>query len=264
MNLRKAGETPALPGTTSTARLGRVGCVAALAAALAFLAGCGGSSSTSTTPPPSGSTVNNTQALQVNLGPDNNYPNGLFTDVTICVPGTSSCQDIPNVLVDTGSFGLRLLESQVTITPPQTTDSSGNVLQECIMFADGSYVWGPVATADIQMAGEKASAVPIQLISASNMPAAPSSCSSGGKCFQYSRRTLQLQQRWLQQQHCRDARRQRHSGYRPLPNGLRRCLRGYLQRSRPVLCLSYVRLRCGFRPRFQSTSESGLAVSTGQ
>jgi Protein of unknown function (DUF3443) len=125
--------------------------------------------------------VNNTQALQVNLGPGNNYGvNGLFTDVTICVPGTSSCQDIPDVLVDTGSYGLRLLSSQVTLTLPVTTGSAGGTLQECIAFADGSYTWGPVATADIQMAGEKASAVPIQVISAADAFPAPSSCTSSG------------------------------------------------------------------------------------
>jgi hypothetical protein len=125
--------------------------------------------------------VSNTQALQVNFGPNNAYGvNGLFTNVTICVSGTSTCQDIPNVLVDTGSYGLRLLGSQVTLTLPVTTDSTGNALRECIAFADGAYTWGPVATADIQMAGEKATAVPIQVISASATPAAPSSCTSGG------------------------------------------------------------------------------------
>jgi hypothetical protein len=123
--------------------------------------------------------VSNTQALQVNFGPDNAYgPNGLFTDVTICVSGTSTCQDIQNVLVDTGSYGLRLLSSQVTLTLPVTTDSSGNALQECIAFADGSFTFGPVATADIQMAGEKASSVPIQIISATEN-IGPSTCASG-------------------------------------------------------------------------------------
>jgi Protein of unknown function (DUF3443) len=124
--------------------------------------------------------VNNTQALQVNFGPSNAYGvNGVFTSVTICVSGTSTCQDIANVLVDTGSYGLRLLSSQVKLTLPVIT-GGGNALQECITFADGSYTWGPVATADIQMAGEKATAVPIQVISASATPAAPSSCTSGG------------------------------------------------------------------------------------
>src|SRR5215831_4599464 len=167
---------------TSLRRLSRGGCIALLPAALAFLAGCGGSSSSSNSGGGGGGgpTVNNTQAIQVNLGPTNNYPNGIFTNVTICVPGTSSCQDIPNVLVDTGSYGLRLLDSQVTLALPQSTDSNGNVLRECISFADGSYVWGPVATADIQLAAEKATSVPIQLISSAASPVVPSSCSSSG------------------------------------------------------------------------------------
>ncbi|HET7100552.1 MAG TPA: DUF3443 family protein, partial [Terriglobia bacterium] len=83
-----------------------------LAAVSLALVGCGGSSSSSsssTTPTPG--TTNNTQAIEVNLGPANDYPNGVFTTVTICVPGTSTCQDIPDVLVDTGSEGLRLLSS---------------------------------------------------------------------------------------------------------------------------------------------------------
>ena len=54
------------------------------------------------------------------------------------------------------------------------------MLQECFQFADTSYVWGPVAVADIQMAGEKASSVPIQIISASPTFAVPTSCLSGG------------------------------------------------------------------------------------
>jgi hypothetical protein len=168
---------------------GRGACVATLSILLALLTGCGGGSSSSSGSGSSGSggsssggsTVANTQPIAVNLGPSNYYgPNGLFTSVTICVPGsTSSCQTIPNVLVDTGSYGLRLLSSQVTLTLPQSTES-GNVLQECIMYADGSYTWGPVATADIQMAGEKASAVPIEVISATPAFPAPSSCTSGG------------------------------------------------------------------------------------
>ena len=172
--------------------LGRDACVATVLVLLAFLTGCGGSSSSSGSSSgggssgggsSGGSTVANTQAVQVNTGPSNYYgPNGLFTSVTICVPGTSTCQNISNVLVDTGSYGLRLVSSLVTVTLPQSTGTSGNVVQECIMYADGSYTWGPVATADIQMAmaGEKASAVPIQLISASLTPAPPSSCTSGG------------------------------------------------------------------------------------
>ncbi len=156
--------------------------LAAVSLALAGCGGGGGSSSSSTSPSPS--TAQNTQAIEVNSGPAQNYTNGVFTSVTICVPGTSTCQTINDVLVDTGSEGLRLLSSAVTLSLPAITDNSGststtsNSLNECAAFADGSYVWGPVVSADIKMAGETGSSVPIQLISASPQYPVPNSCIS--------------------------------------------------------------------------------------
>lgn len=151
-----------------------------LAVAVLGLAGCGGSSSssTTTTPPP----VNNTQPVEVNFGPANNYTNGLFTSVTICVPGTSNCQTIPNILVDSGSEGLRLLSSQVTLSLPAITDGGTNNLQECYVYGDGSYNWGGIFGADIKMAGETGSQVPIQIIDSSSPTTypVPSACLSGG------------------------------------------------------------------------------------
>lgn len=131
------------------------------------LASCGGgaSSSTAATPPPP---VSNSQDVQVNLGPANNYVNGRFTDVTICVPGSTNCQTIQNVMIDTGSEGIRLLSSQVSLSLPAISDSNGNALQECVAFADGSYVWGPIVGADVQLAEEKATSVPVQTIYAPN------------------------------------------------------------------------------------------------
>src|SRR6516164_441264 len=70
---------------------------------------------------PAGS-VQNVQPVIVNAGPTNTYFNGLFTNVTICVPGSSNCQTINGVLVDTGSSGLRVLSSVLSIALPQQTD----------------------------------------------------------------------------------------------------------------------------------------------
>jgi Protein of unknown function (DUF3443) len=157
--------------------------LAALLGGALLLAGCGGSGSSSTstsTSPASTTPVDNTAPLAVNLGPANNYNNGLFTSVTVCVPGTMNCQTIPNISVDTGSEGLRILSSQLTLSLSAVTGNSGNALQECVSFLDGSYVWGPVAAADIQLAGETASSVPIQIISANPSFPVPSQCSSGG------------------------------------------------------------------------------------
>jgi len=121
----------------------------------------------------------NFQTIAVNAGPDNSYFNGAFTTVTICVPGQSSCQTIDGVLVDTGSSGLRVLASALTLTLPQQTDASGAPVVECTQFLDG-FTWGPVTTADIKLGGEQASAVPMQVIGGAGAPAVPAACASTG------------------------------------------------------------------------------------
>ena len=123
----------------------------------------------------------NLQPLTVDAGPQPQTfttINEAFTSVTVCVPNTNTCQTVDHVLVDTGSSGLRLLSSVLTIPLPQQNDSSGNPLDECTVFLDG-YVWGPVSLADISLAGEKASSAPVQvMIPDSASPPVPSSCSS--------------------------------------------------------------------------------------
>src|ERR1700756_1078527 len=99
-------------------------------AAVTFSTACGGGGSRSSSGNTSGSSSagNNTQLVVANAGPDNNYANGLFTTVTVCAPGTSNCQNINGVLVDTGSFGLRILSSALgTLNSalPQRTGTNG-------------------------------------------------------------------------------------------------------------------------------------------
>lgn len=149
-----------------------------LLAVASMLAGCGGGTGGSGSS--GGVTVNNVQPIQVSFGPANNLVNGLYTSVTICVPGTANCQTIDGVQVDTGSVGLRLLASRVSLPLPRKTDGGGNALANCASYADNSYTWGPMATADVRMAGEQAMSVPIQLIGAAAFAGAPDDCSSGG------------------------------------------------------------------------------------
>jgi Protein of unknown function (DUF3443) len=142
-----------------------------------FLIACGGSSGHSTNVISTSGT--NVAAISVNGGPLSDYPDAAFVSVTLCVPGTSNCQTIDNVLVDTGSFGLRILSSALTtVSLPQQNAADGNPVAECLTFLD-SYTWGPVQTADVQIAGEKASSVPIQVLSDTAFPA-PSQCTSSG------------------------------------------------------------------------------------
>jgi hypothetical protein len=118
----------------------------------------------------------------VDAGPTSSSPdvNTLFTTVTVCVPGsTTNCQTIDHIQVDTMSYGLRLLAPVLTISLPVQPASDGSSLVECTAFADG-YSWGPVALADIQIGGESAGSVPVQVIGAANFPNVPADCLSVG------------------------------------------------------------------------------------
>jgi len=147
-------------------------------AGLIVVASCGGSSSTSTTtttPPPSAS---NSVDVTVNPGATGDYVDGIFTSVQVCAPGsTTNCVTIPNVLVDTGSSGLRLLSGALgSLSLPPVTDSSGNDVQECVQYVSLAYTWGPVAQADIHLSGETASSASIEVISESPQYQVPLSC----------------------------------------------------------------------------------------
>jgi Protein of unknown function (DUF3443) len=132
----------------------------------------GSTGSTGTTAPAS-----NVASVIVDAGPANNAVNTLFTTVTVCAPGsTTDCQTIDHVQVDTQSFGLRLLAPVLTLSLPALAASNGGSLVECQVFEIG-YVWGPVAMADIQIGGESASSVPIQLIGDPRFPNIPANCS---------------------------------------------------------------------------------------
>lgn len=145
--------------------------------AFAFLAACGGGSSSNTPAQTIAASGGNVASITVNGGPTGNYVDAGFTSVTICVPGSSTCQTIDGILVDTGSSGLRILSSVLTIPLPQQT-SGGNPVVECFPFVTG-YTWGPVQTADVEIATEKGSSVPIQVLSDTDFTA-PTSCTDNG------------------------------------------------------------------------------------
>ena len=170
--------------------------LAALAIALfaaCLLAACGGggggsnsasgsitnTSATPTTSTPATAQAANVAAITVDRGVAG-VPNMPFVTVTVCAPGTANCQSIDHVLVDTGSWGLRLFASQIpaSVALPQQTNGNGAALAECMQFFDG-YTWGSVRTADIQIGGERASSLPIQVIDP-NYAAVPGTCANVG------------------------------------------------------------------------------------
>jgi Protein of unknown function (DUF3443) len=153
--------------------------------------GGGGSSSTSTpTNTPSSDTPaalpvdyisSNIAANAISFGVQKWYGNNInipYVSVTICQPGTSQCQTIGNILLDTGSSGLRVLSSALGSLQLSTQTNNGSPVLECASFLSG-LTWGPVKTADIKMSSEIASSMPIQVIGDTNYLSAPNSNCNG-------------------------------------------------------------------------------------
>jgi len=150
--------------------------------------GCGGGGSSAVsggggTPAPTGANV---QPVTVDSGPtgvagtSNPAVNTLYTTVTLCVPGTTTCQAIDHIQVDTGSSGLRIINTALTLSLPLQKDANGNVIAECVHFVDGSS-WGPIRQADIKISGETASNLEVQVIGDAAYPTPGNGCIGTGK-----------------------------------------------------------------------------------
>ncbi len=178
---------------------------------LAICSGCGGGSSSTTTysggglgPGSVGTTVSlttptgiNTTEVIVDSGPTGfslgaaNIP---YVTVTVCAMNSSNCATIDHVFLDTGSYGLRVLKSSVaSLSLPALTlaanaqfNTPAGTVVECYPFVLGG-LWGPLAKADVKIAGETASAIPIQVIDDSPGAAlpVPADClaAAGGSVF---------------------------------------------------------------------------------
>lgn len=160
--------------------------IAVVPTAVAMLLGaCGGGNSSPLNDgngSGSGGSGSNVAPLIVDNGPAGNSVNTAYLTVTVCSPGSSTnCQTVDHIEVDTQSYGLRILSAALppSFTLPQENDASGAPLVECTVFADG-VTWGPVKTADVQIAGESAANVPMQIIGDANYTAVPADCSSRG------------------------------------------------------------------------------------
>ena len=134
-------------------------------------------------------TIGNVLPIVVDAGPvsgarEVNVP---YVSVTVCTPGasgsTAACQTIDHVLLDTGSSGLRLLNSTLysNLNLPVVTNSGGKAIGECEVFGTGT-TWGSVLLADVYLGGEVARSVSIQ--DAGDQPggatAVPADCSGTG------------------------------------------------------------------------------------
>lgn len=153
---------------------------------LSACGGGGGSSSSSASTSAATSTIaaaaSNVLTIKVQQGPETGLINAPFVTITVCAPNSSTCDTVDNVILDTGSVGLRVLASAVpnslsALSRIQLTSSS-QYLAVCGQFLSG-YTWGTGRLADIKMSGESASSVPIQVIADSAAGSAPTDCGGG-------------------------------------------------------------------------------------
>lgn len=145
-----------------------------------LLSGCGGGgTSTPGATCPSGTTPANNNPLNNQILVQQSTVNGAVNTpvvtLTICEPGTTTCEDVPNILVDLGSTGLRLSHT-LTISNELPPDSSTETITECYPFISG-YNYGPVVKASVTLANQTVT-VPVQISNSSL--SAPSSCTRTG------------------------------------------------------------------------------------
>lgn len=155
-----------------------------LAIASSAMVGCVGGNGTNGTvavgPP-----IDNTLALTVDAGPPagGGGINHAYVSVKVCARGTTQCANIDHVLLDTASVGLRLVGSVLaaaSVTLSSELDGNNHTIEECATFGGGQ-TWGPVAIADVSLAGESAASLPVQVMD-DQMTAAPppANCGANG------------------------------------------------------------------------------------
>jgi hypothetical protein len=142
----------------------------------AFVAGCGGGGGSSSSSSDSGNSGPNQQPIAANAANTvavtvgrgvKGIINIPTVSVKVCAPNsTSNCTTVDNVLLDTGSYGLRVVNSalgSLANSLPVQQATAGGQLAECTHFADG-FTWGTTRTATVQISGEVANNIPIQVI----------------------------------------------------------------------------------------------------
>ena len=157
-------------------------CLCSIGVAISIISCGGDNNNTSSTAPTNSrntdyeSVVLAANSLSVTIAEGlNGQSNIPFVSVTICDPGTYNCKTIHNIMLDTGSQGLRIFASAVKSLNLGLPSPN---IYECALFGSG-VTWGAVKVADIRMAGELASSMAIQVIDDSNNGIVPSACSNG-------------------------------------------------------------------------------------
>lgn len=76
------------------------------------------------------------------------YTNKPCARIQICDPGTNNCATVDDVLIDTGSYGLRIFKDKISNL--SIANAAGS-LAECVEYGDGARQWGPVRSAKVRL-----------------------------------------------------------------------------------------------------------------
>ena len=135
---------------------------------------------TATPTPPPAQVQANVAPLRVTPGPVGSYMNGLFGDVTFC-DAQNQCVEVKDMLFDTGSSGIRVLQSALPnngFLP--TTKMGGRNVASCALYASG-YAWGEVTSATVRI-GNMTTTVPIPVhVVGRSSNTVPEDCSAGSQ-----------------------------------------------------------------------------------
>jgi hypothetical protein len=147
----------------------------ALALTISGCGGGGGGGGGSDNPPgPPPPPVDDT-SLPIFINGALNSHNRPFVSLTVCIPGTGTCEMIDNIILDTGSNGLRIVSSALkglTLPPAKIGEKD---LGECEQFVS-SYTWGMIRSADVKLAGYTLEKLSIQIIGDTAGRDVPSNC----------------------------------------------------------------------------------------
>lgn len=160
-------------------------CLCAASATLITACNSGGSSSPSSCnygTAPAAPTDSNQVQIMAGCGLNNVGNNVPYVSVTICQDSSgANCQTINNVLLDTGSIGLKInqsvLNSKLLSGLTSINDTTTNLpLSSCNLYG-GGYLFTNAYTATVKLGGMTSNNMPIQVINDINQSTVPASCS---------------------------------------------------------------------------------------
>lgn len=132
--------------------------------------GGGSSPSSNSTPDPTGSNVLLVTVNGSLCSSARTYVNKPCVSVTVCeTENTANCKTISDILLDTGSSGLRIFKQVLgeSVQLQQVTvGADSDSLAECVQYGDNTSTWGPVKTASLILGNEPAIPLRMQVINA--------------------------------------------------------------------------------------------------